>query len=528
LDGPGKLERVKQLTESLPPLKKILRVRGSVWDRYGRSEDEKRSSEERIVREYDRYVGLLGGVRRIVEAEGNVTVRRLNREFSIGRRSVERLLDGGEPEFIRYMPGGFAINVPFTEDADFAFMLGRESGKVTPCFPTDIYCKSRDRETVERVRGVVARVRGKENAIQKEGGFYIFNIPCPEMVRYIKDETDSQGRIPWEHVKSMGERIAFLQGYFSGRMGEMHVGTRGGLVSPHFRVAKDIPGVPEGEKPSLFVDMQILLMKVGVQSTVWKAGELSRKAGELPKYPDRWYLDINELSSLKRVLSLKLLPDSKHDRLKSLFDKALNRRGEPGLGRMMGSYTPEQYDAVMEYAEEHRRFIQEPKSAGWKSPRAFYVHVADEVNRKLRAKVAGGSLIITHDVNIDLARLWLSGLRKPLSAVKRDATAGKERELYGSVDDFLRVPWKLMKAAERVERRFWSQYDYGSETMLLEDLEAVAEAVCKRTQGTEQQFLTHFHTLLKRHMVEKDAADDPEVQMLLYGIEERLEHTGVR
>jgi hypothetical protein len=511
LEYDDKLARVRALQGSLPPLQEVLDARRSVWVRYGRSEKDKQSSETRIRAEYSTVTGLFDDVSERLNGGEKVSIRGLQGSHNVGRDSITRLLDGGLPEFMRYMPDEFTITVPFEEDADFAFLLGYETGKAWSSDSGDIYYRSHDEKVVVRLRDEVAKVRGKVNKYYDDGDYFIFEVPCPELADYVRDATDNKSRVAWEHAKTEKERLAFLQGYLATRMGELRDANRDGLSYAFFRLSKEFHDVPKDGEPGLFNDLQILFGKFGIQSTVWKS-----------KKSDRWFLDVNELSSLNRILELRLLPQAKHTRLKGLFDKVVEQRKGPGVRRRQGSYTPEQYDAVMVYQKEYALVKEDPVSSGFASPRTYLKHVAQKVNRSLKRKHSKDNVFFTHDVNLDVTRLWLSGERTPLSVVKRDAVAEKENELYGKVDDIPRIPYKLEEAVKEVDKKIWGDYDLEGDFIMFTDLEGVADRVCRRRQCTRKQFYGCLYETLKVHQVERGLVDEPEVEFLMIELEEKL------
>jgi hypothetical protein len=425
LDPEGQLQQVNDLIGRLKPLQTILDRKAATAERYGVSLAKRQKRVQRTSKYYIAYSGVLTMAQETLRAGRSVHLTDLSGEYGVSFSAAKRWLDGEIPLSIRTASAKHRISIPRKEDPGFAFLLGYLLTQEKPVSAKNLKVRIRDEDSVKRLRDEVGRVRGREHKIRSKDGDFIFEVICPELLGYAAEAFEEKTRVPWEHVLTAQERVEFAKGFLVARRGQVTKMENEGKVYPRLRMTKIIPNVPKGEEPRLFVDMQIILMKIGVTSTLFHYKE-----------KDQWMLEVNDLSSIQRVLDLNLLPARKRDKLAPLVTEA--------FGRVEASFTPEQYEAVMAY--------KDTLPPVGEVPHGLYYEIADSVNDDMKARKEAGLATVTHHVDRDRVQDWLRRGVRPWSVKQRDAIREKEKALYGSVDDIPRGPRKKATLSDDVKR----------------------------------------------------------------------------
>jgi hypothetical protein len=433
-----KLARVRELIESTPPLKTLLEGHEDAWGRRKVNVEKQSVFRSNLSKSHGAYLRVLTTARSRLEEGGNVNAAELRRDvnkamgLSLINPTVSRWLNGFPPMFMAKQVSESVAVIPSTEeDPDFAFFCCFTSAQKGSLPSSRLTASNEDQGVIAILRVEAKRLLGKtpgvedlNPAFRSSEGLYSFTVECPKVLDYLRAASDGEVGLAWGHVKSMDERIEGARGFLAANSS---VGDRGREKAyPIIRMSKMFPNLPEGEEPRLFVDMQILLSKLGIVSTLYEY-----KKGEM------WFLGIAGLNSLMKVKQLRLLPEQKHRRLEMFFE----RRGEETIR----SFTQEQYDEAMRYKKVHDRLKAGKRVKGW-STDGFYAKVARKVNDAMN-QGNGGNSAVTDEVDFDNVKRWLAEGQMPQSvqeAEKLKAIGEKEKRLYGSVDDVLRgsVPKK--------------------------------------------------------------------------------------
>ncbi|MDD5111213.1 MAG: hypothetical protein PHG85_01555 [Candidatus Altiarchaeota archaeon] len=326
LSGDEQLARVRQLFESTPPLKAVIERQENAWRRRGIKPDRQDSMRASLTRSHGAYLTLLTTAMSRLEAGGDFSEGQLRREvnkaagLSLGGATVSNWLNKSTPKFMaRQVSEGVAV-IPSREDPDFAFFCCFTSAQRGSLPNHNLKVSNEDAGVVGVMRFEAKRLLGKtptaddlKTALRPEG-LYSFQLECPKVLDYLRKATDGEKGLAWGHLKSRDERIEGARGFLAANSSVVDRGRE--KAHPTVRMTKNFPPLPEGEEPRLFADMQILLARLGINSSLFEY----RKRG-------MWILEICGLKSLLEVRRLRLLPDQKHRKLEMLFE----RRGDETL-----------------------------------------------------------------------------------------------------------------------------------------------------------------------------------------------------
>jgi hypothetical protein len=156
------------------------------------------------------------------------------------------------------------LPIPRTESAEFAYLLGVYAS-VVKSPRNELKPISRDRDAVIHFRDAVHKVFGEELEVKSSGSskqvqLYECTLTSMKVLAYMRDITDGNTRVPWEHLLTESERRAYMQALldFNSGVGSHKVKDRG--------VEKSYPIVrlTFSERPALVDDVLVLCGRLGI------------------------------------------------------------------------------------------------------------------------------------------------------------------------------------------------------------------------------------------------------------------------
>lgn len=191
----------------------------------------------------------------------------LARKYRISDENIRCWENGGLPVSIR----GFyksnlrkVYDIPRRTSSDFAYFLGvsLSTMEADTVVKQKLQFSRTDDYSFEKVKDVLTRLFGEDSfQVRLREGSEEINFASNQMFRYLHEITDGYKSLPWEHLQTDREKLAFIRGFFTS-LGLNYMQDQDRVF---FRINRRL----KKERVPLLEDLGLLLFDFGIHSTLF-------------------------------------------------------------------------------------------------------------------------------------------------------------------------------------------------------------------------------------------------------------------